>query len=189
MPLKRLAATVVLAALVLAGCGGKDPEPKAAEPSSPAATGPLQTADAFTFRAPEGWKSGDESQAPSINFEALAIDKEHRNGFSDNVNVLQEPALVRYDNLDDRVAAAKKGLASLQPKNLTVESPVRIDGENAAALSADAQQDAVKYVILQYYVVHAKKGYVITFSYSPSRSAEKRREIAESVAASWKWTS
>ncbi|RYI99300.1 MAG: hypothetical protein EON52_26200 [Actinomycetales bacterium] len=192
----RLVATVLTASLALTACGGND-DKKADDatssdsaPAVAASTGEEQSTSDFSFNAPDGWKANDGSAAPSINFEVLAIDPDDKDGFSDNVNVVSEPAIARYDDLDDRAKAAEKGLAGLQTEGLKVDEPVTVDGEDAAVISATATAGGGQYDIIQYYVSHGDdKGYVVTFSFSTDRPEAEQQEIAQSVAASWKWKS
>ena len=192
----RLVAAVLTASLALTACGGSDDtkssDEKKSDPGATvaASTGEVQSTSDFSFNAPDGWKANDGSAAPSINFEVLAIDPDDKDGFSDNVNVVSEPAIANYDDLDDRAKAAEKGLASLKTEGLKVQDPVTIDGEDAAVISAEATAGAGTYDIIQYYVAHGDDdGYVITFSFSTDRPDAEQNEIAQSVAASWKWKS
>lgn len=190
----RLVAAVLTASLALTACGGSDDKKSSDQkssssaPSVPASTGEEQSTDDFAFNAPDDWKANDGSAMPSINFEVLAIDPDDKDGFSDNVNVVAEPAIANYKDLDDRAEAAEKGLAGLKTDGLKVQDPVTIDGDDAAVISAKATAGGGQYDIIQYYVAHGDDlGFVITFSFSTDRPDSEQQEIAQSVAASWKW--
>ncbi|KQY56095.1 hypothetical protein ASD11_16660 [Aeromicrobium sp. Root495] len=191
----RIAAVALTASLALTACGGGDDKKSSDDTSgdskatAAAATGAEQSADDFTFNAPDGWEAKDASAMPSVNFEVLAADPNDKDGFTDNVNVVSDPAIANFQDLDDRADAAKKGLAMLSTENMKVEDPVSLDGDDATVISYTAKVGSNKIDQRQYYVAHGDNGYVVTFSYSEDRPDAEQQEIAESVAASWSWKS
>jgi hypothetical protein len=150
------------------------------------ATGLELTTDAFTFSAPEGWESPEDAAPQAI---AFAIDVDDKDGFADNINVLSEDGVTKFPDLDERGKAAKASLEKSQAKEITIEEPIQLDGEAAATITAQLTLRGIDYRTLQLAVVHDDRGYIITFSFSDDLSADMQRQIAESVAASWAWTS
>ncbi|MET0821635.1 MAG: hypothetical protein ABWY58_11775 [Aeromicrobium sp.] len=203
---RRVAALAVVSTLSLAGCGGSDgdsddtPDAKAssatkdapddsADDDAPAtgtlpATGDVITADGFSFKAPAGWTDAKDA-FPSAA--AVAANRQDTDGFSDNINVISDPTVVGAD-LDALESSAEKVLTGADAKDVEVEDPYEIDGEEAARISAVLEQSGVKYHTEQFAVDHDGKGYVVTFSFSDSVSDDDRDKLAESVIATWKWS-
>lgn len=181
-------AVLTLAISVLAGCSSDSPErPEATVPSGAPAAGEQITTDEFSFNAPEGWTSDDGSAAPAFNFAALAIDKGDKDGFADNLNVLEDPTLGSAKDFDELNDFVRRGLVAYNG-DVEIADPIRIDGEDTIVVTGILEQGAIKYRVVQYAVVHDGDGYFITFSYSPDRPESECQSIAESVATSWKWT-
>ncbi len=203
----RLAAALVAPALVLSACGGsEDSSPSDAASSSDAggstesteggdttaltaepATGEEFSDDAFSFNAPEGWENPPGDLAPQAL--VFAADVSDSDGFADNVNVVAENQLASIDDLEDREAAAEAGLEGADAKEIEVGEPIELDGEPAVTITSLFNLNGNEYRTWQYAATHDGDGFVVTFSFSKDVSAADQQEIAESVAASWSWTS
>jgi hypothetical protein len=202
---RRVAALAVVSTLTLAGCGGSDDDSddapdtssssaasdapddsndEAADSDASPATGDVITADSFSFNAPAGWTDAKELFPAAA---AVAADRQDTDGFSDNINVISDPTVVGAD-LDALESSAEKVLTGANAKDVEVEDPYTIDGEEAARISAVLEQNGVSYHTEQFAVDHDGKGYVVTFSFSDSVSDDDRDKLAESVIATWKWT-
>lgn len=199
---RRVAALAVVSTLTLAGCGGSDDAPDTDSSSTASdapddsdddaddsdagaapATGDAITADGFSFNAPAGWTDAKDLFPAAA---AVAADRQDTDGFSDNINVISDPTVVDAD-LDALESSAEKVLAGAGAKDVEVEDPYEVDGEEAARISAVLEQNGVSYHTEQFAVDHDGKGYVVTFSFSDSVPDDDRDTLAESVIATWKW--
>jgi len=193
-PMRLIAALALSSTLLLAGCGGSDSSDDDKKPSSDgsaatstaqAATGEKQTTDAFSFSAPDGWEHNDQAAPTAL---AFAYDPQDNDGFADNVNVIEDKTLAGA-GAGDIERGAKASLESADAEDITVGDPITIDGVDAVTITSTFNLNGNKYAVLQYAVPRDDTGYVITFSYSLDRPESEQAEIAESVAASWKWAS
>ncbi len=193
-----LASLVLGSTLLLAGCGGDsdgDTKPSTSSSSTAApasdaepATGAELTGDGFTLTAPEGWKEDDGSAAPSIDFEVLALD-EPQGGFADNLNVVADPTLTRVKDLDELYESVTPALESGGAKDVEREDGMTLDGSEALVIRSKRSVGSADIDQLQLAVTHDDDGFVVTFSFGDSTSDDEQRDIAESVAATWRWTS
>jgi hypothetical protein len=204
---RRLVALAVVSTLALSGCGGSDGDSGGtgakASPSTskdaagdsdrgatPAvgtlpATGDVITSDGFSFNAPKGWSDAKESFPAAV---AVAADRGDTDGFADNVNVIADPTVVGAD-VEKLETSAENVLNRAGAKDVKVEDPLTIDGEEAARISAVQELNGTRYPTEQFAVDHDGKGYVVTFSFSDTVSEDDRDKLAESVLATWKWSS
>jgi hypothetical protein len=191
---RRVAALAVVSTLTLAGCGGSDgDDAPSGDASSSAdapddvapATGDTITADGFSFKAPEGWTDAKDVNPSAI---ALAANRQDTDGFADNVNVIADPTIVGAD-MDKLESSIEKVLTNANAKDVEVEDPIDVDGEEAARISAAFELNGNRYRTEQFAVDHDKKGYVVTFSFSENVPDDERDKVAESVLATWTWGS
>jgi hypothetical protein len=199
---RRVAALAVVSTLTLAGCGGSDGDDTSSDGSSDSssstdapdkddasdvapATGDTITADGFSFKAPQGWTDAKDVNPSAI---ALAANRQDTDGFADNVNVISDPTIVGAD-MDKLESSIEKVLTNANAKDVQVEDPIDVDGEEAARISALFELNGNKYRTEQFAVDHDGKGYVVTFSFSEDVPDADRDELAESVLQTWTWGS
>lgn len=196
--LLRPAAVISALVLTVAGCGGssdsssdgdspsKDSKTSAAAPSADAATGATITGKGYTYNAPEGWEKPKQDIPGTEAADTFAADLGDDDGFADNVNVLiQDPT---PGKLDDGIEKTLVSQLEQAPNVKDVEARERttVAGDTSVHI-ASTQDNAVKNLSEQYYVVHDGVLYVITTSFSTTVSQADRDEISESIIASWKW--
>lgn len=203
---RRVAALAVVSTLTLAGCGGSDGDDDTSSSDSSSstdapdkddagdqddagdvapATGDTITAEGFSFKAPEGWTDAKDVNPSAI---ALAANRQDTDGFADNVNVISDPTIVDAD-MDKLESSIEKVLTNANAKDVEVEDPIDVDGEEAARISAIFELNGNKYRTEQFAVDHDGKGYVVTFSFSEDVPDADRDELAESVLQTWTWGS
>lgn len=203
---RRVAALAVVSTLTLAGCGGSDGDDDSSSSDSSSstdapdkddagdqddagdvapATGDTITAEGFSFKAPEGWTDAKDVNPSAI---ALAANRQDTDGFADNVNVISDPTIVDAD-MDKLESSIEKVLTNANAKDVEVEDPIDVDGEEAARISAIFELNGNKYRTEQFAVDHDGKGYVVTFSFSEDVPDADRDELAESVLQTWTWGS
>ncbi|MFZ8756513.1 hypothetical protein ACO03V_03720 [Microbacterium sp. HMH0099] len=152
------------------------------------ATGPLVTGDGFEFHLPAGWQEMDAADVAAVaggpSTALFAADMTDADGFADNVNVVSTGAAVVDDTVEDQ---ARAGLESVGAEDIEVRPRIEIAGSARTHLSATLTTGTVTYATEQYYLVEASRGYVVTFSFSPSVDEKMRSTIAESALATWTW--
>jgi hypothetical protein len=198
---RRVAALAIVSTLTLAGCGGSDGgSDDTADTDSSSAT-PTATTDApdtdvdaaagdtisgpgFSFKAPEGWSDAKDVLPSAL---AVAADRGDSDGFSDNINVIEDATIVGVGR-DKLETAVKKVLEGVNAQDVTIKDPVDIDGEEAVTVAASLEQNGTKYRTEQFAVSHDGKGYVVTFSFSDTVSEDDRDALAASVLETWTWS-
>jgi hypothetical protein len=202
---RRVAALAIVSSLTLAGCGGSDggsdessdtdssssattdaPDDSDTDTDSDvdAATGDTISGTGFSFNAPEGWTDAKEVLPTAL---AVAANRGDSDGFSDNINVIEDKTIVDVDR-DDLEKAVKRVLEGVNAQDVTIKDPVEVDGEEAVTVAASLEQNGTKYLTEQFAVSHDGKGYVVTFSFSDTVSEDDRDDLTESVLETWKWS-
>jgi hypothetical protein len=198
--LARVTTVLMLAAAVLAGCGGDDQrsdDPQAGDPSTATAdtveetdwgkpaTGPVISGDGYTYRAPQGW--GDVTKgARSVQsmVDSAASEKAATGGFAENVTVGFQSSGASLDQLEEAVPARLGSMV----KDLETLPRVTIDGVESLHFRGPAVSAGTKYFLEQLDVVEDDRIAIIIFSFSRDLPARKRDVIVSTVMASWKWT-
>lgn len=198
----RLAAAALISALALSGCGGSDSdggagksEKTSATPSEAAPTSDVKPADGktitgtgYSYTLPKGWDVPKEKIPGTEATDTFAADLKDSDGFADNINVIKQNVappkkLGEFkDELGDQLKAAGG-------QNVEVKEIGQIAGDESLHISSTQGADKIANLTEQYFVVHDGATYFITFSHSPDVSEKDRADLAQSVLASWKWTS
>ncbi len=203
---RRVAALAIVSSLTLAGCGGSDggsddssdnDSSSSATTDAPdddtdtdtdsdvdAATGDVISGTGFSFNAPEGWTDAKDVLPSAL---AVAANRSDADGFSDNINVIEDKTIVDVDR-DDLEAAVKRVLEGVNAQDVTIKDPVDVAGEEAVTVAAVLEQNGTKYRTEQFAVSHDGKGYVVTFSFSETVSEDDREDLTDSVLETWKWS-
>ncbi|MBD8607042.1 hypothetical protein IFT73_09265 [Aeromicrobium sp. CFBP 8757] len=202
---RRVAALAIVSSLTLAGCGGSDggsddsssdndssssattdaPDDDTDSGSDVApATGDVISGTGFSFNAPEGWTDAKDVLPSAL---AVAANRSDADGFSDNINVIEDKTIVDVDR-DDLEAAVKRVLEGVNAQDVTIKDPVDVAGEEAVTVAAVLEQNGTKYRTEQFAVSHDGKGYVVTFSFSDTVSEDDREDLTDSVLETWKWS-
>ena len=199
---RRVAALAIVSSLTLAGCGGSDggsddssdnDSSSSATTDAPdddgdsdvdAATGDTISGTGFSFNAPEGWTDAKDVLPSAL---AVAANRGDTDGFSDNINVIEDKTIVDVDR-DDLEKAVKRVLEGVNAQDVTIKDPVEVDGEEAVTVAAVLEQNGTKYRTEQFAVSHDGKGYVVTFSFSETVSEDDREDLTDSVLETWKWS-
>ncbi|MCL8253122.1 hypothetical protein AERO_17185 [Aeromicrobium fastidiosum] len=203
---RRVAALAIVSSLTLAGCGGSDggsDDSSDNDSSSSAttdapdddtdtdsgsdvapATGDVISGTGFSFNAPEGWTDAKDVLPSAL---AVAANRSDADGFSDNINVIEDKTIVDVDR-DDLEAAVKRVLEGVNAQDVTIKDPVDVAGEEAVTVAAVLEQNGTKYRTEQFAVSHDGKGYVVTFSFSDTVSEDDREDLTDSVLETWKWS-
>lgn len=200
---RRVAALAIVSTLTLAGCGSSDSDggsdssesndsssattdapDDSDEPSAEPATGDVISGTGFQFNAPEGWTDAKDVLPSAL---AVAANRSDSDGFSDNINIIEDKTIVDVDT-DELEDAVEKVLTGVNAQDVTVKDPTDVDDEEAVRVQAVLEQNGTKYRTDQYAVDHDGKGYVITLSYSEDLPEADRDKVSASVLASWKWS-
>lgn len=188
--LLRPIAVVALVMATLTGCGGSGSD----DESGPARTSSAKPADGeslsgtgYSFSVPSGWGTPDGG-VPGFDPDVYAADLDDKDGFADNINVIQDDTVTRYkgDKLEEVV---KAGLTGAKAKDVTIKNRLQIDGEEAAHIEAIFSLNGVEYRTKQYVVAHDGTGFVVTVSFSTDVSEAERDKVSESILTTWKWDS
>jgi hypothetical protein len=174
-------------AVALAGCSS--PATTASGDSAPSldaapAAGETISGNGYTYALPADW--GVPSDVGGVSgFDTLAADLTDDDGFADNVNVVISPAgVITAEQVESQ---GVDELESAGASDVTVKDRVSVAGAESAHVSARLATQGVEYLVEQYYVSSEDQTYVVTFSFSPDGPEGDRREVAESVLASWSW--
>lgn len=208
--LAQVTTSLMLAAVVLAGCGdddNKNDDAKAGEPStSPSestpsestqsdsieetdwgkpATGPEITGDGHTYRVPKSWADITERAKKLQSFvDSAASEKAATDGFADNINVGYQSTSATLDELEESLPTQLGALV----KDLETLPRVTIDGVEALHHRGPAVSAGTKYFLDQFAAPKDDRIAIITFSFSRDLPAGEREAIVASVMASWKWS-
>jgi len=151
-----------------------------------AAKGPIINGTGYRYRVPKGWGPLNRD-VPGFDFDSVAIDRNDRDAFTDNVNVILAPAGTLTP--EQAETAGRRELESVGAKNVTVHPRVTIAGGTSAHLAAGMSMNDNGYLIEQYYPSAAGQTLVVTFSFSPDVSAAERTRVTQATLASWTWGS
>jgi hypothetical protein len=203
--LAQVTTSLMLAAVVLAGCGdddSKNDDAKAGEPSTTQseptqsdsieetdwgepATGPEITGDGHTYRVPKGWADITERAKKLQSFvDSAASEKAATDGFADNINFGYQSTSATLDELEESLPTQLGALV----KDLETLPRVTIDGVEALHHRGPAVSAGTKYFLDQFAALKEDRIAIITFSFSRDLPAGEREAIVASVMASWKWS-
>jgi hypothetical protein len=200
-PTSRVAALALVSALTLAGCGGSDDDapksdPKSSasadkpadEPAADAAAGSKVEGTGYTYAVPEGWDVPTQEIPGTEQTDTFAADLTDADGFADNINVIRlDPAPM--EELDKLEKALTAELETAGSKDVTVRDRADIAGDEAVHIASVQNQQGKSYLTEQYNAIHDGVSYVVTFSFSDTVSDADRDKVADSILASWTWTS
>ena len=198
--LARVTTALMLAAVVLAGCGGDEKstgDPQNADPSTTEsdpiaetdwgkpATGPVISGDGYTYRAPKGWRDVTRgARSVQSMVDSAASEKAATGGFAENVTVGFQASGASLDQLEEAVPARLGSMV----KDLQTLPRVTIDGVESLHFRGPAVSAGTKYFLEQLDAVQDDRIAIIIFSFSRDLPAGKRDAVVSSVMASWKWT-
>jgi hypothetical protein len=212
--LPRLAATALVATLVLAGCGNDDPdaassgdaatssasestsesasETPSEEPSVNEAPKAQLKGDmvgkGYAYDLPEGWTdTTKQARQLQATIDTAAAEKEPADGFSDNLNVgYQAGSSATLDQLE---ASVPSQLANLVKKgDLEVLPRTEVGGVEAIHHRAPAKLGATEYFLEQFAAVTDDGDVaIITFSFSRKVPEAERDKVISTVIDSWQW--
>jgi hypothetical protein len=213
--LARVTTTLMLAAAVLAGCGGDDKDSNDAKAGDPAttqsestqsestlsestqsdsiedtdwgesATGPEITGDGYTYRVPQGW--GDVTKA-ARKLQSFVDSAASEKAATDG---FADNINVGYQStsatLDELEESLPTQLGALV-KDLETLPRVTIDGVEALHHRGPAVSGGTKYFLDQFAALQDDRIAIITFSFSRDLPADEREALVSSMMASWKWS-
>ncbi|MCK0111089.1 DUF1795 domain-containing protein [Ornithinimicrobium sp. F0845] len=216
-PLRALAATATLSALVLAGCGGDDPEvedPTTSEaPTDAEATSaPTDDTAATTDTAQDTGAPADDTTATTeaagpVTSTDGAFELTLPEGWLDVTSqVEQEVELaVRDDEMTDDfftnlVVASEEPIDDLEQSievaaaqvagsdgEFEMLDPIEVDGQEALGFLLTRTTSGVPVAQTQWWVEHGDRLYVATFSAAQSQQ-EATQPLMEELLDSWSWT-
>ena len=196
--LAQVTTTLVLATVVLSGCGDDardvdettgDPtaspsDPVAATDWGKPATGPKVTGTGYTYRVPTIWADVTKrAKTMQARVDTAASEKAATDGFADNLSVDVGSEDVTLDQLATSIPVELEALV----KKLEALPRVTIDGVEALHFRGPARSAGTDYFLEQFAAVHDGGVVVINFSLGRSMTAARRDALIASVMASWKW--
>jgi len=197
----QVASTLMLAAIVLAGCGDDDKnggDAKSADPTptqseaiqdtdwgTPAA-GPTITGDGYTYSVPKDWADiTKRAKSLQASVDTAASEKAATDGFADNINTGYQTSDADIDELEESLPAQLSALV----KDLETLPRVTVDGVESLRHRGPAVSAGTKYYLEQFAVPLDGRIAIITFSFSRELPEKQRDAVVSAVMASWKWTS
>jgi hypothetical protein len=203
--LARVATALILAAVVLGGCGddagdagdvaddGGDREPsvtptptetvEATDWGKPA-KGPKVTGEGYTYRVPTAWADvTKQARKMQASVDTAASEKAATDGFADNISVGYQATAATLDELAVTVQDQLEPLV----KDLSALDHVTIDGVEALRHSGPASSAGRSYFLEQFVALRDGRVAIITFSLGRSLPVETREGLVASVMASWSW--
>jgi hypothetical protein len=196
---RRTVVVVLLAAggLVtgLAGCSSAGPsadatqgptETAAALPSGDPTAGVDVAGDGYTLVAPSGWEDSTETvKARFDKVDKAAGDTSVAGGFADNVNVIvSDKRKIKTQRKAERILRRELALVG---KDVRVEEPIELDGEEAFHATARLKVGRIKVRTSQFFAEHEGTWYLLTFSYGPQTDVETEAEEVQGMLESWRW--
>lgn len=210
-PLRALAVTATLSALVLAGCGGDDPvveDPTTADDTSGTSTPPDTET---TTDAAEETSAPDDSEATTgpagpvtsadgafeltlpeswvdvsaqveQQVEVAVRDDEMTDDFFTNLVVASEEPI---SDLEESIEVAAAQVAGSDGE-FEMLDPIEIDGEEALGFVLTRTTSGVPVAQTQWWVEHGDRLYVATFSTAQSQQ-EASQPLMEELLSSWSW--
>jgi hypothetical protein len=183
---------LVLAALAAGACGDDDDDAEVVQGSG------------YEYELPGGWtdeSSQDNSELGVAGFEpdTIALD-EPDDGFATNVNVVLEPRLPAgvtpqaYFDASRRVlrdpgvlpAEARRAVEQLQPRDLSRQQQVDLDGEQAYGLDYTGNQSGRVLRFRAVSTVREGTGYAVTYAALRNRFDEGLDDF-ERLLDTWRW--
>lgn len=147
--------------------------------------GVLITGTGYTYNAPTGWTL--PKRAEQADSYAIAA-KPDAKGLYDTVNVLGAES-----NGDSFDAEEQNGVEYLdqvvKAADIQVRPRVEIAGELSVHISSLVTHQGVTRWNEQYLVNHDGNAFTITFNFDEAETQSAREALANSVLASWNWTS
>jgi hypothetical protein len=199
--LARVTTTLVLAAVVLSGCGDDDADDGDATTSEPTstpsdtiedthwgkpATGPAIIGDGYRYRVPKTWADVTKrAKTMQSSVDSAAAEKAATDGFADNISVGYQSSDASLEELETMIPRQLRSLV----QGLEALPHVTIDGEEALHHGGPATSAGTKYFLEQFAAPHGDRIAIITFSLGRSLTEKERDTMVASVMASWKWTS
>jgi hypothetical protein len=184
----------VAAVLACAGCAGSSSDEGSSSestaktsqaPAVAAATGPQISGTGYTYNVPEGWDR-PEQDIPGLDLDSLAAALGDDDGFTDNVNVILSPA--GELSAEDAEAGAEDELTAAGATDVTVNDRASVAGSDVAHVTSGMSSNGNDYTIEQFVPSNDGQAFVVTFSFSPSLTAQERAAVTDATLASWTWT-
>lgn len=142
---------------------------------------PVDAADgAFSVTPPAGWV--DVTSEVEQEVELALRDEVRTDEFFTNLVVASEDPI---GDLQDSIEAAAEQVAGADGEYELVD-PIEIDGEEAYGFVLSRTTSGVEVVQTQWWVEHADRLYVATFS-SASSQQEATQPVMEQLLDSWSW--
>ena len=167
---------------------GQPPAPGEAGPFDvEPATGVEMRGDSYRYSSPEGWVDITKQVAQSENTVDTAAGQSLKDvdTVRENLNTVTVPAPLL--TIDDYEAIAAVKLAFMV-KDLDVYAQTEIAGRPAAHVGGPANTGGTTFFFEQYAVLEDGELHTISFATELDRPEAERRDLIDSVLASWQWS-
>jgi len=210
-PIRALAATATVSALLLAGCSGDDPEVEDETTTSPttsdadATSAPPDTETATETAIPDDSEATTEAPGPITSadgtfeltlpegwldvssqveqqVEVAIRDDEMTDDFYTNLVVASEDPI---SDLEESIEVAAAQVAGSDGE-FEMLDPIEIAGEEALGFLLTRTTSGVEVAQTQWWVEHGDRLYVATFSNAQSQQ-DANTSLMEDLLASWTW--
>lgn len=175
---------VLLTLVALVGCGSSEESSKDAKETDTKSA--AIKGEGFTFGLPKNWEditaSVKEGQ-PALDVAVAAPTKD--TDFRTNVNVIK-PQPATAGTIEQYADQAGQELTGFTKTPVEPADDRTIDGEKAKGQISTYDQNGTELSILQYFVLHNEKIYLMTLTVAKPDEAAGKAAL-ESVLASWKW--
>lgn len=186
----RLLVAALLAAGLLAGCGGDDAD----DGGNGAVEG-----TGYTVELPDGWddRSDQSEDFAAAGFEPdVVMSDDPEGGFARNINVLRQTSLADGVDVDRLAQDSRRALqdpelleqlgGGLEPTDISDVTELQLDGEPARAFDYSSERDGRELRFRQVYAVEGGTGYVITYT-ALADDFEEGAQALDEVVDSWTW--
>lgn len=189
---------LVVSLTLLAGCGGTDALPAAALETPPTtgqlgtvapATGSTLIGHGYRLRVPLGWHDVTARLTDPSGVDRAASAGKAVGGFTSNLNVVLTDTVVTRAHLDAVVDQIRTRMTVSAP-GYAVLPDTTIDGVvsgHLGGLRSTAAQPDRPYWLEQYVVPRGQRLYLVNFSLSAQVPPAQRRQLIDSVLATWAW--
>lgn len=147
----------------------------------------------YTFTAPEGWQTlpGDTlaeltENVPGAEFvDAMVMAPTGPDGFTENINVIPVP---EGQGLSEETESQRiSELEASGATDVTPGDPVVVAGKESPTLSSIGTEAGSNFRSDQVYISGPDATYVVTFTFSESKTEAERTELTQSVLDTWTW--
>lgn len=194
--------SLMAALVVLSACSEPEPTSKTAASQSPplatidapAATGKVVSTLEYTYRAPEGWDAEPTGSQPGTGRTDRLDTQTWRvadGRLADGVSVVRVNSAPPDDDLGLQEELSVNALRDEGATDVTILPRIEVDGAPASAIRAKKSPSAggPALPLLQYALVHDGRVYIVSFVFSSITDTEVQEMTAQTVLASWTWSS